>query len=141
MPIKVSDLMTRDVIIATPYDTVSDLRETMLDEQVHGIPIVDAMDVPLGILTSTDLLKDVDPESFACEAMTPGPVFKVAENSDIREAADIMLENNLHHVLITKGKEIVGMLSSFDFLRLMEEKHFTVTNAQTEPKKEKEKTS
>ncbi len=133
MQVKVSDIMSPDVIIATPYDTVSDLRETMLDELVHAIPIVDAMDVPLGILTSTDLLKDVDPESFACEAMEPGPVFKVAKDSDIRAAAEIMLKNDIHHILVTHKEEIVGMLSSFDFLRLMEDKRFVMEDAPTEP--------
>lgn len=132
MQIKVSDVMTTNVITATPDDTVGELRETMIDERVHAIPVVDAVDVPLGILTSSDLIKEVPPETYACEVMTAGPVFTVPKYSDIHLAARIMRNHNLHHVVVTDEKKIVGLLSSFDFLRLIEEHRFVVKNAPTE---------
>ncbi len=132
MQIKVSDVMSPNVITATPDDTVGELRETMIDERVHAIPVVDAVDVPLGILTSSDLIKEVPPETYVCEVMTAGPVFTVPKYSDIHLAARIMRNHNLHHVVVTDEKKIVGLLSSFDFLRLIEEHRFVVKNAPTE---------
>ncbi len=132
MQIKVNDLMAPDVILATPYDTVGDLRSTMLDEGVHAIPIVDATDVPLGILTSSDLMKDVPSNTYACEVMTPVPVFTVPKYSDIHVAARIMRNHKLHHVVVTHEKQVVGILSSYDFLQLIEEHRFVMKNAPTE---------
>ncbi len=137
MQIKVHDVMTTNVISAAPNDTVGELRETMLDERVHAIPIVDATNAPLGIFTSSDLLKEDSPETFVCEVMTAGPVFTVPKYSDIHMAARIMRKHRLHHVIVTHEKEIVGMLSSFDFLQLVEEHRFVVKNAPTESKKHK----
>ncbi len=135
MQIKVSDLMVPDVIIATPYDTVGELRGLMTDEGVHAIPIVDAEDVPLGILTSSDLMKDVPPDTMACEVMTTVPIFTVSKYSDIHVAARIMRNHKLHHVVVTHEKQIVGILSSFDFLQLIEEHHFVMKNIPTESKR------
>ncbi len=128
--------MVPDVIIATPYDTVGELREIMLDEGVHAVPIVDAEDMPVGIVTSSDLLIEVSPEASACEVMTPLPIFTVSESTDIHVAADIMRTHNLHHVVVTHEKKIVGILSSFDFLLLFEERHFVMKKMPTEPKRQ-----
>jgi signal-transduction protein with cAMP-binding, CBS, and nucleotidyltransferase domain len=43
-----------------------------------------------------------------------------------------MRNHNLHHVVVTDEKKIVGLLSSFDFLRLIEEHRFVMKNAPTE---------
>lgn len=139
MKIKVSDLMIPDVIVATPYDTVGGLREVMLDEGVHAIPIVDAEYMPLGILTSSDFMKEISPETLVCEVMTTVPVFTVPKYSDIHVAARIMRNHNLHHVVVTHEKQLVGILSSFDFLQLVEEHRFEMKNAPTKSKRHGEK--
>jgi CBS domain-containing protein len=131
--------MIPDVIVATPYDTVVGLREVMVDEGVHAIPIVDAEYMPLGILTSSDLMRDVSPTTLVCEVMTTAPVFTVPKYSDIHVAARVMRNHNLHHVVVIHEKQLVGILSSFDFLQLVEEHRFEMKNAPTEPKRHREK--
>ncbi|MBE9532379.1 MAG: CBS domain-containing protein [Proteobacteria bacterium] len=141
MKIKVSDIMIPDVIVATPYDTVGGLREVMLDEGVHAIPVVDGEYMPLGILTSSDLMKEVSPNTFVCEVMTPVPVFTVPKYSDIHVAARIMRNHKLHHVVVTHEKQLVGILSTFDFLQLVDEHRFELKNAPTESKRHGDKRS
>ena len=127
--------MNSEVIVATTYDTIGALRELMLDEGVHAIPIVDAENKPLGIVTSTDLMNGDSPKTLACEVMTTVPIFTVPKYSDIHTAARVMRNHNLHHLVVTHEKEIVGILSSFDFLQLVEEHRFVVKGAPTESKR------
>ena len=124
--------MIPNVIVGTPYDTVVGLRKVMVDEGVHAMPIVDAEYAPLGILTSSDLMRNVSPTTLACEVMTTGPILTVPKYSDIHLAARIMRNHNLHHVIVTHEKELVGILSSFDFLQLVEEHRFEIKKAPTE---------
>lgn len=139
MQVKVSDLMAEDVIFANQYDMICDLRELMTVKRVHALPIVDVEEKLLGIITSSDLIKDLPPKTLACEVMSTGPVFTVPKYSDIHLAARVMKNHKLHHVVVTHEKQVVGMLSSFDFLPLIEESRFTMKNGPTESKKSAER--
>src|SRR5690625_1072642 len=53
----VSDLMTPDVVTATPEMTLDDAFEIMRTEPIGSLPIVDGGEV-IGIVTATDVLED-----------------------------------------------------------------------------------
>ncbi|HLE20493.1 MAG TPA: CBS domain-containing protein, partial [Vicinamibacteria bacterium] len=48
-------------------------------------------------------------------------VYTVTPDADVRTAAQMMRHYRLHHVVVTDGDRVVGILSSFDLLRLIEE--------------------
>ncbi len=54
---KVHSVMTRDVLTCTPDDQLTQITEMMLEHRIHAIPVVSARRRPLGIITSTDLLR------------------------------------------------------------------------------------
>lgn len=53
----VREVMTRDVITATPETPIREIIEVMLDEQISAIPILNDRYHPVGILTTTDILR------------------------------------------------------------------------------------
>ncbi len=59
--------MTTDVITATAQDTVRDVADTMVENGIHHVPIVDTDDTLIGIITSTDMA------GYLSHAQTPEP--------------------------------------------------------------------
>lgn len=73
--LKVADVMTDEVITATPEDLTADAARIMVSNQINCLPVVDD-DRVVGILTSTDLLAalvhEVDPDFVAAREAEAG---------------------------------------------------------------------
>jgi CBS domain-containing protein len=52
------------------------------------------------------------------DVMTP-MVFKVNENTSIREVADMMLRGGIHRVFVTDGNRLTGIVTALDMLRVI----------------------
>lgn len=53
----VERLMTRDVVTARPGDHVGDVARKIVEHRISAVPIVDAANVPVGILSFVDVLR------------------------------------------------------------------------------------
>ncbi len=134
MSLKIAELMAKRVITAQPHHTVGHLRDMMERNRIHAVPIVGPDNEPLGIVTSTDLarrLKDTTPVS----RMMTRDITAVPAYNDVSIAARIMRKHAIHHVVVTHEKRVVGIISSFDLLKLIDNRRFTVKNAPTPKKK------
>jgi CBS domain-containing protein len=45
-------------------------------------------------------------------------VITLTPNQTLQEARDIMLNNRIHHLPVLEGKKLVGIITSYDFLKL-----------------------
>ena len=136
MTVKIADLMARRVVTSTPHQTVGHVRDMMARNKVHSIPIVGPENEPLGIVTTTDLARRVKDTSPVSRIMTRDIVVVPAYN-DVSVAARVMRKHKIHHVIVTHEKRVVGLISSFDLLKLIEGKRFMMSNAPTPAKKRK----
>jgi len=59
-------------------------------------------------------------EAVVADAMTES-VVSVDPGTSIPEVASILRENGIHRVLVVKGDNLLGIISSFDLIRLLEE--------------------
>ena len=123
--------MIPSVLVANPDHTVGETRELMSEKGIHALPVVDAAGRPIGIVTSTDVLGEVPAGMPVSEIMT-GKVYTVARYDGVHIAARVMRNHKLHHVVVTDEQKVVGILSSFDLLKLVEGKRFTMKNAPNE---------
>src|SRR4051812_8304137 len=55
-PVKVADVMSRDVVTAKPDTPFKDVVERMLERNVSGLPVVDDLGRLLGVVTEADLI-------------------------------------------------------------------------------------
>jgi len=129
----IADLMVEDVETLAPDDTVGKARTRMLERGIHGLPIVDRAGTPVGIVTATDLLEDVADDTRIDAVMTDR-VYTVPTYSRISDAARLMLNHRIHHLIVTNEQRIVGILSSFDLLRLVADKRFVMKDAASRPR-------
>jgi CBS domain-containing protein len=130
---KINDLMARRVITAQRHHTVEHVRGMMTRNRVHAIPIVDSVGGAAGIVTSADLVAAKGEGSPVSQVMSER-VYTVPAYNDAHVAARIMRKHRIHHVVVTHEKKVVGLISSFDLLRLVEDHRFVAKTAPTEPR-------
>lgn len=137
MNVKIADIMAKRVITAARHYTVDQVRSMMERNRIGAIPVVDSDNVPLGIITSTDLsrprLKDHTPIS----RIMSNEVKAIPAYNDVSAAARAMRRDKIHHLVVTHEKQVVGLISSYDLLKLVEGHRFTMKKAPAQKKKSK----
>ncbi len=123
MSLIVSDLMAKGVVIARPDHSVDYVRRQMRTLEINAVPVADPDGKPLGILRSADLLGTVEPDARVDKVMTLH-VPTIEARVPVRDAARLMIEQRVHHLIVTQDGKISGILSSFDFLELIASHRF-----------------
>ncbi len=130
MRIQVKDFMSTPVTTAVGENRVREIRSLMKRKGIHAIPIIryskklPDIEVTLrGIVTGTDLNKEIDDNSSVEEIMTPN-VHIIHKHSSAQAAAKMMLKHKVHHIVVMDEGKIIGMISSLDFVKLVAEHSF-----------------
>lgn len=134
MSVKVEDLMTRSVITAEPHHSVEHVRHMLENNAISAVPVVDSDGHPLGIVSTTDLVQALKPGSPISQIMTE-KVYTVPQYDDTSIAARVMRNHKIHRVVVTHEQKVVGMLSAFDLLELVEAHRYVARNPPTPSKR------
>lgn len=118
----VRDLMTTDVVAVAPETSTRDAARMMFRYRVSGLPVVDAEDHVLGIITEGDFLEMELQRTDKGEA--PGTVGEVMSHSvlsvspdvEVMEAARYMHSHGVKRVMVIEEGKMVGVLSRFDIV-------------------------
>ena len=46
-------------------------------------------------------------------------VFTVEEDATVQDAADLMIRGNIHRLLVTRAKQVVGIVAALDLVKLI----------------------
>ena len=117
---KVENLIARALVTADPNETAEIIEERMADLGLHALPVVDEMGVPVGIVTSTDLDPNTPKDTTVSELMGD-QIFEIHPDDTAKDAAKLMRDQGTHHLVVTESERAVGVVSSFDLLRVIEE--------------------
>lgn len=127
MNVTIDDVMVARVMTTTPRQTYGHVKKVLADYNVSCIPVVDSEHEPVGMVSTTDFLIDRPPDTRISEFMST-KLYTVPRYADVSLAARIMRNHHIHHVVVTEEKRVVGIISSFDLLRLVEEHRFVMKN-------------
>ena len=130
MSVKVNDLMSNNVITAQPHQTVGQLKEKMTSRHLNSIPVVSQENVPVGVVSASDLLAAAK-EGTPVSTLMSEKVYTIPEYEEVSVAARMMRNHKIHHLMVTQEQKIVGVISSFDLLKLVEGHRFVMKNAPT----------
>ncbi len=125
MRIQVKDFMSSPVATAVGKNTVKEIRALMKRKRIHAVPIIryskklpDIEVMIRGIITGSDLNKDIDGKAVAEDIMTSN-IHVIHMNSSAQAAAKMMLKHKVHHLVVMDEGKIIGMISSLDFVKLV----------------------
>jgi CBS domain-containing protein len=128
--VKIADIMRSPVMHATPHQTASHVRAVMTEHHVSAMPVVGPDDEPLGMVTASDLLVE-HPDGTPVSTFMAAPVITVPPYEQPHVAARIMRNHRTHHVIVAEHDRVVGIVSAFDLLALVEEHRFTMKQPPT----------
>lgn len=131
MNVKVHELMTESVVTTQPHKSIEHVRQLIERNKVSAIPVVDSEGQPVGIVSATDLVPGLKANSPVSTIMTE-KVYTVPKYDEVSIAARIMRNHKIHRVVVTHEQQVVGVLSAFDLLKLVEGHRFVAKNAPTE---------
>ncbi len=134
MNVKINDLMTESVIVTEPHKSIDHVRGMMERNKIGAIPVVDHDGQPVGIVSSTDLIPELNGNSPVSTIMTE-KVYTIPKYDDVSVAARLMRNHKIHRVVVTHEQKVVGVLSAFDLLKLVDGHRFIAKNAPTESKR------
>ncbi len=132
--VRVADVMTSAVVTVDPNRPVGEVRSLMAERGFHCTPVVDEDGAPVGIVSTSDLLKRTPDGSPVSDVMTPD-VYTVPMYSGVNVAARMMRNHHIHHLVVTHEGKVAGILSTFDLLQLVEDKRFTAKGTASTSKK------
>ena len=118
---KISDIMSRDVQVARPEDTLRDAAETMARIDVGSLPICDGRRL-LGIVTDRDIVvrglaKGLGADSGVTQVMTEGVEY-CFEDDDLVEVSDKMAASQIRRIpVVDRDRNLVGIVSLGDVAR------------------------
>ncbi len=129
----VGDLMTNRVFVVRADETVAALVDLMHEHQVRHVPVVDEDGDLIGLVSHRDLLRNslieqddevqVDKEELLERLQVGdlmlGEVDRVKPDTDIRDAAQLLLDHKYGCLPVVEGNRLVGILTESDFVRLM----------------------
>ena len=138
MNVKVQELMAQSVVTTQPHASVEHVRDMLERNKIGAIPVVDSEGRPVGIVSATDLASDLKPASPIRTIMTE-KVYSVAQYDDVSTAARVMRNHKIHRVVVTHEQQVVGILSAFDLLKLVEDHRFVAKNPPTGSKRKSSK--
>ncbi len=117
-----ASLTRRRPVTCTADTPLRQALETMRDERIGSIVVVDAADRPIGLFTVRDLIGRVVLPGLALDTpmravMTPDPVTLPA-SARAFEAALAMARHGFRHILLVDGGKLVGVVSEKDLFTL-----------------------
>lgn len=124
MKVQVKEFMSYPVVTITTDSDVGYARELMERKGVSALPVVEMKADNLricGIVTLFDLVGCPDEHISITEVMTPD-IRSVSPQTSASEAATLLLEHGIHHLVVLDKGQITGMVSSMDFVRLLSDK-------------------
>ncbi len=118
----VSEIMTRGVQVIDRDSSIREAERIFITKKISGAPITDENGDLVGFVSKTDIVHfDSSGEDSVYtrlhEIATPN-VVTIDVSAPISEAAQKMLREQVHHLVVTDGEDMVGILSAFDFVRI-----------------------
>jgi CBS domain-containing protein len=140
--------MTQDVVTVAPTTGVQEIARLLWSRGVSGVPVVDEDGTLVGIVRELDLLvrnanlhipqylrvldimiplgsrHEFEEElrramgATAADVMT-GQVITVGPDTDLAEAATLMLDKDVNRLPVVDDGRLVGIISRADFVRLL----------------------
>ena len=120
---KLSEIMTRDVVVLQPDDSLQSAAKKMRDRNIGFLPVCDGEEL-IGVISDRDitiraLADGMDVNIMLGRDLMTVPAIYCFDDQDISEAAKIMEENQIRRlvVLSREDRRLVGVVSLGDLAR------------------------
>jgi CBS domain-containing protein len=124
---RILNYMAESLLSISPSATILKASHTMHENEIHSL-LVEESGEYIGIITNHDISEKVvseklDPSVARVSSIMTTPVIKMDCQESMEVAAQIMRDNNVHHLIITANDQMLGILSITDYSKYLIKKH------------------
>jgi signal-transduction protein with cAMP-binding, CBS, and nucleotidyltransferase domain len=130
MTIVVRDLMRKNPYTVAESASIQDTARIMNDKKVSSLVILDEDNNPVGLVTERDLVRKVCINDLPTNRVTnkeimSSPLITIDSESSATTATDLMLKNNVRHLLVIDNEskdnnQPIGIITPLDLVRYEE---------------------
>jgi CBS domain-containing protein len=120
MPQLARDVMTPDPACCTPRTTLDQVARLMVHNDCGEIPVVDATDQPIGVITDRDIVARVvaegkNPSAYTAETCMSAPVITVRADAPLQDVVATMETHQIRRVPVVDERGCCsGIISQAD---------------------------
>ena len=122
MTITVNDMMTKGLETIEEFSSIQDAARKMRDMNVSSLVVVDSEGKPLGIVTERDIVRkacvnDISTSGVTIKEIMSTKLITISPDSSAPTAIDMMLRNNIRHLLVVDKYDTekpIGMITPLD---------------------------
>ena len=133
MTILVRDLMRKNPYTVAESASIQDTARIMNDKKVSSLVILDENNNPVGLVTERDLVRKVCINDLPTNRVTnkeimSSPLITIDSESSATTATDLMLKNNVRHLLVIDNEskdnnQLIGIITPLDLVKYEEDAH------------------
>jgi CBS domain-containing protein len=129
MTLTIGDILGKRLESIEEMSSVQEAAKKMKDKDVSSLVVVDVDGKPQGLVTERDLVRkvcvnDLSTRTVTSKEIMTSPLITIKSNSTPSTAADMMLKNNVRHLLVVDDKDNtnnpIGIITPLDFTRYQE---------------------
>jgi len=125
LPVKVKEIMTKDVVTIEPPQSAMEATKLMSSAKRWGrgigsLVVVDKGEL-VGIITERDLVervlsKGLNPEKTRVEEFMTKHVVSCTPEMSIRDAAALLVKYGFRHLPVVEDNKLVGIVAAYDII-------------------------
>ena len=109
-----------DNVVTVPVDsTLSAVARELCDDEI-GVVVLGTPGKPVGVVSERDVVravaKSLDPATTPASAVASSTIVWCDRSATVHEAAELMMEHYVRHVLLEDRGHLVGIVSARDLL-------------------------
>ncbi|HXV88627.1 MAG TPA: CBS domain-containing protein [Nitrososphaeraceae archaeon] len=125
----IGELMTNKLQTIEGSSSVQDAAKKMRDKNISSLVVVNSSNKPIGIITERDLVRkvcanDSSSKNTNVKDILSDVLVTTDALSEVGVAADIMIQNNVRHLLVVEGDDVtkpLGIITPTDFASYLKE--------------------
>lgn len=119
----VSDIMTTTIETMHRDTLVCEVEGIFVSHKISGAPLIDDFGNLVGFVSKTDMIRFDSTGGDATYArvheIANPKVITIVPTASIEDAAQKMLHEHVHHIVVMEEETMVGVLTAFDFVKLV----------------------
>jgi CBS domain-containing protein len=128
MTTTINSIMRKQLETIEGTASVQQAAKKMKDKNVSSLVVVDESGLPQGLVSERDLVRkvcttDVSISTVKNKEVMSSPLVTISSRSSPSEAADMMLQHNVRHLLVVDNDNVnkpIGIITPLDFTRHQE---------------------
>ena len=113
--------MEKNIITVELDDTVEYAGKLLDSHKLSCIPVIDSKGKCFGVISATDFVHfcnaQKNPKAKHAWEVCTHKVVEVSSDISVKEASELMVENKIHHLVVTENNAIKGIVSSIDLIK------------------------